>query len=118
MEFSLSEYPHRRFNPLTGDWVLVSPHRTERPWQGQIEKPVLEHLPEYDPDHCRRLAADRPVLPRRRRAPDAARLAARPGVDLRTAGPAGTAQLHGFTGTPGGFEPPTPRVEAWPKKKK
>ena len=29
---------HRRFNPLTREWVLVSPHRTQRPWQGQIER--------------------------------------------------------------------------------
>lgn len=32
-----SRHPHRRRNALTGEWVLVSPHRAERPWQGQIE---------------------------------------------------------------------------------
>ena len=30
--------PHRRLNPLTAEWVLVSPHRAKRPWQGQVEK--------------------------------------------------------------------------------
>jgi UDPglucose--hexose-1-phosphate uridylyltransferase len=43
------EYPHRRFNPLTREWVLVSPHRARRPWQGQVEKTPPENLPEYDP---------------------------------------------------------------------
>lgn len=41
--------PHRRFNPLTNDWVLVSPQRTQRPWLGQVEKTPAEHLPQYDP---------------------------------------------------------------------
>jgi UDPglucose--hexose-1-phosphate uridylyltransferase len=42
--------PHRRLNPLTGDWVLISPHRTQRPWLGQVEKAPDEQLPAYDPD--------------------------------------------------------------------
>jgi UDPglucose--hexose-1-phosphate uridylyltransferase len=42
--------PHRRFNPLTRDWVLVSPLRTQRPWQGQTEAKAREERPEYDPD--------------------------------------------------------------------
>jgi UDPglucose--hexose-1-phosphate uridylyltransferase len=41
--------PHCRQNPLTGEWVLVSPHRAKRPWLGQVEKPPPENLPVYDP---------------------------------------------------------------------
>lgn len=42
--------PHRRFNPLKQEWVLVSPNRTQRPWQGQMEKPVVAAALKYDPD--------------------------------------------------------------------
>jgi UDPglucose--hexose-1-phosphate uridylyltransferase len=46
----LSSQPHRRLNALTGDWVFVSPHRHQRPWQGQRE-PIAEDVrPAYDPD--------------------------------------------------------------------
>jgi UDPglucose--hexose-1-phosphate uridylyltransferase len=41
--------PHRRYNALTGDWILVSPHRTQRPWQGQQEKSAGDTRPAYDP---------------------------------------------------------------------
>jgi UDPglucose--hexose-1-phosphate uridylyltransferase len=43
--------PHRRLNRLTGEWVLVSPHRTQRPWLGQVEQLPPTELPTYDP-HC------------------------------------------------------------------
>jgi UDPglucose--hexose-1-phosphate uridylyltransferase len=45
----LKEVPHRRFNPLTREWVLVSPHRTARPWLGQVEKSGRPPEPSYDP---------------------------------------------------------------------
>jgi UDPglucose--hexose-1-phosphate uridylyltransferase len=46
---NLYQDPHRRFNPLTRDWVLVSPHRTERPWRGQLEATSSAPAPTYDP---------------------------------------------------------------------
>ncbi|MCU0475413.1 MAG: UDP-glucose--hexose-1-phosphate uridylyltransferase [Anaerolineae bacterium] len=45
----LDDYPHRRYNPLTGDYVVVSPHRTKRPWQGQTDRPAQAERPHYDP---------------------------------------------------------------------
>ena len=41
--------PHRRYNPLLDEWVLCSPHRLKRPWQGQVEPVHEEALPAYDP---------------------------------------------------------------------
>ncbi len=45
----LQEISHRRFNPLIREWVLISPHRTERPWQGELSRAVPTSAIEYDP---------------------------------------------------------------------
>ena len=49
MSFTINDHPHKRYNPLTGDWVLVSPHRAKRPWQGQVEKQISAERPSFDP---------------------------------------------------------------------
>ncbi|MBF0695714.1 MAG: UDP-glucose--hexose-1-phosphate uridylyltransferase [Flavobacterium sp.] len=46
--FNNNEHPHRRYNPLLDEWVLVSPHRAKRPWQGQNEPSSDLQLPAYD----------------------------------------------------------------------
>lgn len=49
MALNFSEDSHRRYNILTGEWVLVSPHRTKRPWQGKVEKVAQNDRPIHDP---------------------------------------------------------------------
>lgn len=49
MSDTLNQAPHRRYNILTGEWVLVSPQRTKRPWQGKTEEAVTEVRRKYDP---------------------------------------------------------------------
>lgn len=48
-EFDMASHPHRRYNALTGEWLLVSPHRAKRPWLGQVEKLPSPNTPSYDP---------------------------------------------------------------------
>jgi UDPglucose--hexose-1-phosphate uridylyltransferase len=50
IEFDYKEHPHKRLNALTGEWVLVSPHRSKRPWQGKVETVPPDDRPAYDPN--------------------------------------------------------------------
>lgn len=47
--FDPTEHPHRRRNALNGEWITVSPHRTKRPWSGQVEKMPPDNRPAHDP---------------------------------------------------------------------
>ncbi|WP_312134716.1 UDP-glucose--hexose-1-phosphate uridylyltransferase [Sphingobacterium sp.] len=49
-EPTINENPHKRLNLLTGEFILVSPHRSKRPWQGQVETTSADQRPEYDPN--------------------------------------------------------------------
>ena len=50
MNSNLESHPHRRFNILTEQWVMVSPHRTKRPWQGKTETSSKKEIDSYDPE--------------------------------------------------------------------
>src|SRR4029077_12956055 len=46
----MTTHPHRRFDPLRGEWIIVSPHRNDRPWQGQVDPPPVVSQAAFDPE--------------------------------------------------------------------
>ncbi|EFX84013.1 hypothetical protein DAPPUDRAFT_187801 [Daphnia pulex] len=50
-EFNFTEHQHVRYNPLKGEWILVSPHRLKRPWSGQVEATHEDEIPPFDPNN-------------------------------------------------------------------
>ncbi len=48
---SIFETSHKRYDPLTDEWIVVSPHRLKRPWQGKVEQSLPDTRPTYHP-HC------------------------------------------------------------------
>jgi UDPglucose--hexose-1-phosphate uridylyltransferase len=60
-KFDANEHPHIRFNPLKDDWVLVSPHRMKRPWQGKVESSQnINSTNRFDPNNPLCPGATRP----------------------------------------------------------
>ena len=49
--FEPTDHPHRRYNPMKDEWILVCPHRCKRPWSGQTEDVPEEERPEFDPNN-------------------------------------------------------------------